>query len=544
MATSTTVVEPTTTTATTTTTIVDPNSTTTTVDPNATSTTVAQDVTTTTTVDPNATSTTVAAPPEDLDSAPMLPPVEAPGGRTVMPAGAVETGQMRAITFPVAGPVTYSNDFGACRDGCRRAHKGNDLIGDRLQPLLAMHDGVVDRVLDHPTAGFGIVIRDAEGWEYHIYHVNNDRPGTDDGADDGTWRFATGIVPGSQVTAGQLIGWMGDSGNSEGSVPHAHVEIHRPDGEEINPFWSLRQAQRDVNCAAGTVATDPATADPAFLETGWTAADLPDGWQPLTLTGGRPGSRRTAARMWVSPSGLTPVDAAALRVGDARFDVGVDCSAPPAAPPAPAIPAEVGAILATIRAMESGGDYTVSSTSSSASGAYQFVDSTWGGYGGYRRAKDAPPPVQDAKAAEQVTSILARNGGDVRTVSVSWYLGHVPVGDEFDRVPPFPGNRLTPREYQNRWMQRYFQLLGMPEASVGAGSAWTPVDTSMTCQTAVVDLGPPGEPQYVLTQAQGFVATPSGRAVPKAVDPCDPARTAPLGPAATESVAVTRSRQR
>ena len=211
---------------------------------------------------------------------------------------------------------------------------------------------------------------------------------------------------------------------------------------------------------------------------------------------------------------------------------------------APGIPAELGAILATIRAMESGGDYTVSSTSSSASGAYQFVDSTWRGYGGYRRAKDAPPPVQDAKAAEQVTSILARNGGDVRTVSVSWYLGHVPVGDEFDRVPPFPGNRLTPREYQNRWMQRYFQLLGTPEASVGAGSAWTPVDTSMTCQTAVVDLGPPGEPQYVLTQAQGFVATPSGRAVPKAVDPCDPARTAPLGPAASESVAVTRSRQR
>ena len=244
---------------TTTTPAVDPNATTTTttpaVDPNATTTTttpaVDPNATTTTVVDPNAaTATTVPPPPpEDLDSDPVLPPVEAPAGRVVLPAGAVDTGMTRPITFPVAGPVTYFNDWGACRDGCARAHKGNDLIGDRLQPLLAMHDGVVNRVLDHPTAGFGIVVRDDEGWEYHLYHVNNDTPGTDDGADDGTWRFATGVAPGVRVHAGEVLAWMGDSGNAEGSVPHAHVELHRPDGAAINPYWSLRQAQRDVNCA-------------------------------------------------------------------------------------------------------------------------------------------------------------------------------------------------------------------------------------------------------------------------------------------------------
>ena len=110
----------------------------------------------------------------------------------MLPAGAIDTGQLRPITFPVAGPITYVNDWGACRDGCSRAHKGNDLIGDRLQPLLAMHDGVIDHLLDHPTAGCGVVIRDDEGWEYHLYHVNNDTPGTDDGADDGTWSVAAG----------------------------------------------------------------------------------------------------------------------------------------------------------------------------------------------------------------------------------------------------------------------------------------------------------------------------------------------------------------
>ena len=190
---------------TTTTAVADPSSTTTTtVDPNATTTTVDPN-TTTTTVDPNTTTTTVVAapPPEDIDSDPVEPPVEVPSGRVVVPAGAIESGRLRAITFPVAGPITYVNDWGACRDGCARAHKGNDLIGDRRQPILAMHDGVIDHLIDHPTAGYGVAIRDDEGWEYHVYHLNNDTPGTDDGADDGTWRCRARHRGGARVTAGQ-----------------------------------------------------------------------------------------------------------------------------------------------------------------------------------------------------------------------------------------------------------------------------------------------------------------------------------------------------
>ena len=41
------------------------------------------------------------------------------------------------------------------------------------------------------------------------------------------------------------------------------------------------------------------------------------------------------------------------------------------------------------------------------------------------------------------------------------------------------------------------------------------VDTSATCRTVVVDVGQPGEPQYVLTQAQSFLVETSGRAVPE-----------------------------
>lgn len=49
---------------------------------------------------------------------------------------------------------------------------------------------------------------------------------------------------------------------------------------------------------------------------------------------------------------------------------------------------------------ESGGDYNAENPTSTASGKYQFLDGTWGGYGGYQHASDAPPAVQDARACE------------------------------------------------------------------------------------------------------------------------------------------------
>ena len=152
----------------------------------------------------------------------------------------------------MAGPITYYDDWGACRGGadCPRRHIGNDLIGRRLQPLLAATDGVVTHlVLDHPTAGWGLVITDAQGWDYRYYHVNNDTPGTDDGTTPPQWRLAPGITEGSVVTAGQVVAYLGDSGNSELSVPHLHFEIHQPDGSPIDPYRSLRAAEWLARCS-------------------------------------------------------------------------------------------------------------------------------------------------------------------------------------------------------------------------------------------------------------------------------------------------------
>lgn len=62
------------------------------------------------------------------------------------------------------------------------------------------------------------------------------------------------------------------------------------------------------------------------------------------------------------------------------------------------IPVGMPALLLRIRSCESGDSYTAANPASTASGAYQVLDSTWGGYGGYSRSKYAPRSVQDAFA--------------------------------------------------------------------------------------------------------------------------------------------------
>ena len=80
---------------------------------------------------------------------------------------------------------------------------------------------------------------------------------------------------------------------------------------------------------------------------------------------------------------------------------------------------DVAPILATIRTLESGGGYTARAAGSSASGAYQFIDSTWANYGGYAQAWQAPPAVQDAKAAENVRRV-PELGIDIAFITDPW----------------------------------------------------------------------------------------------------------------------------
>jgi len=164
----------------------------------------------------------------------------------VLPAPAaqavtIEEPPFREITFPVQGAASFHDDFGAPRSS-GRTHQGNDVMGAKHQPLLAAVGGTVSWVrLDAGgTAGNGLTIRDADGWSYMYLHLNNDSPGTDDGLNRLDLAFAPGIERGVRVEAGQVVGFLGDSGNAEGTSPHLHFEIHQPDRTAVNPWASLR----------------------------------------------------------------------------------------------------------------------------------------------------------------------------------------------------------------------------------------------------------------------------------------------------------------
>lgn len=131
---------------------------------------------------------------------------------------------------------------------------------------------------------------------------------------------------------------------------------------------------------------------------------------------------------------------------------------------------ELAVILDTIRSVESGGVYTIPRNRGGASGAYQYVDSTWNNYEGYKSAYLAPPEIQDARAATGVQAVLAKFG-DVAYVPVIWYWPKAATDPgQMDMVPmPGAGNRLTVREYQQHWLAVYESKLAGSAGTTCAG---------------------------------------------------------------------------
>ena len=149
--------------------------------------------------------------------------------------------------FPVYGPASFGDTFGAPRaDVDGGWHHGEDIFAPLGTPLLAVADGTVFSVGWNDIGGWRVWLRDREGNEFYYAHLS---------------AYSTLAVNGRQVKAGDVIGFMGKTGDAEYSPVHLHFEIHpvsllaRGYHGVVAPYpflLSWRRAQ-DVSFAAGRV---------------------------------------------------------------------------------------------------------------------------------------------------------------------------------------------------------------------------------------------------------------------------------------------------
>jgi hypothetical protein len=147
------------------------------------------------------------------------------------------------ILFPIVGPASWTDDFGAPR--AQGAHEGNDILSDWRAPVVAVEAGKVQTYTKSARAGCMLYLDGKSGTTYLYIHLNEDLTPKNDGrggCKPGV-AYAEGLRDGDRVQAGQLIGYVGSSGDA-GTTNHLHFELHPNDGAAVSPFKWLKRAER------------------------------------------------------------------------------------------------------------------------------------------------------------------------------------------------------------------------------------------------------------------------------------------------------------
>lgn len=153
-------------------------------------------------------------------------PTVAPGRRT--------GGSPASLLVPVQGvaPAALSDTYDDPR-GSDRLHEAMDIMAPAGTPVLATADGTIEKLFDSANGGLTIYQFDpTETWCYYYAHLQ---------------RYAPGLEEGDTVRRGEVIGYVGSTGNANAAAPHLHFGIYLL-GEEkqwsrgtpVNPYPLLR----------------------------------------------------------------------------------------------------------------------------------------------------------------------------------------------------------------------------------------------------------------------------------------------------------------
>ena len=124
--------------------------------------------------------------------------------------------------FPVAGPASYGDDWGNPRhDPAFHLHEGTDIFAERGTPVIAAVNGILSRLTrGGQIGGNSFRLTGPDGTYYYYSHLDG---------------FISSIREGMSVTEGQVLGFVGTSGNAEGGAAHLHFEIHPNGGSAVPP---------------------------------------------------------------------------------------------------------------------------------------------------------------------------------------------------------------------------------------------------------------------------------------------------------------------
>jgi Peptidase family M23 len=157
------------------------------------------------------------------------------------PGGMARAPGVPQLVFPIVGDATYHDDFGDPRG--QGKHEGNDIMAAWRSPAVAAEAGKIKFWTKSARAGCMLYLYGKSGTTYLYIHLNNDLTDKHDNKGKcvpGT-AYMTGLKDGANVQAGQQIGYVGDSGDAEGTY-HLHFEVHPHDGAAVSPFPYLQKA--------------------------------------------------------------------------------------------------------------------------------------------------------------------------------------------------------------------------------------------------------------------------------------------------------------
>lgn len=132
-----------------------------------------------------------------------------------------------SISMPIlfgVGPSDFSPNFGVSRDSGARAHEGEDIMGFKGAPIVTPTDAIVIRLGTGSTEGNFVGTANPGGETFVYMHLD---------------KIGEGIEVGKSLAKGDLIGYLGDTGNAIKGPSHLHFEIRNLNGIATDPYPRL-----------------------------------------------------------------------------------------------------------------------------------------------------------------------------------------------------------------------------------------------------------------------------------------------------------------